>query len=243
MLAISAAKDHDVVLFTLRHGESLGQKNINAYKALGDDALPITKLGVRQSIAAGKLLAQACYMAGIPKVDMRTSTGERSSTTAELMYEFMNGRQLEVSLQDDVRLDKQKFGAFDGYFTSAEREANAPEAYARYMAEEKPKGEFYARPPGGESIADVRDRIRLAINDYVQSPIPVIAVSHGTNTLCAEDVLLHRGEDWVLQGLDKRPNCSIHMIYGSPERGYRAQIIADDPLLWAREFTNQQPRL
>lgn len=233
---IIAAKPHDTILFTLRHGESVGQKNVAAYKTLGDDAIPINRLGVLQSIASGKLLAKACQLAGVSEVDIRTSSGERSSTTALLIHEVMDGsKDLDVGLMEDRRLDKQKFGLFDGYFTSAERKAAVPEAYERYVLEEKPKGEFHARPPEGESIADVRERIRGAVREYVENRAPIISITHGTNALCIDDVLMDRGEAWILAGLDKRPNCSIHMFTGNCAQGFRHQVIADDPLKWSEQ--------
>jgi broad specificity phosphatase PhoE len=236
---ISAAKPHDMILFTLRHGESIGQKFISAYKTMGDDPLPITRLGVLQSIAVGKLAAKICQLAGIGQVDIRTSSGERSSTTALLIHEIMDGNvNLDVGMMEDRRLDKQKFGLFDGHFTSLERKAAEPEAYEQYVREEKPKGEFHARPPGGESIADVRERIRSAINDYTESHVPIISVTHGTNALCIDDVLMNRGEEWILAGLDKRPNCSFHMYAGNNTDGFTHHVVADDPLKWNEQYRN-----
>jgi 2,3-bisphosphoglycerate-dependent phosphoglycerate mutase len=230
---IRAVKPHDTILFTLRHGESIGQKFISAYKTLGDDPLPITRLGVLQSIAVGKLTAKICQFAGITQVDIRTSSGERSSTTALLIHEIMDGDiSLEVGMMEDRRLDKQKFGLFDGHFTSAERKAAVPEAYEQYVREEKPKGEFYARPPQGESIDDVRERIRTAVDGYTESHVPIISVTHGTNALCIDDVLMERGEEWILAGLDKRPNCSLHMYTGNKANGFTHHVVADDPLKW-----------
>jgi|GEM_PF-6688728 len=223
----------ELVVFVLRHGESLGQKNPAAYEALGDDALPITRHGVSQSIAAGKLLGRLCRLSGFENVDIRTSTGERSGTTAQIIFEIMDTTQLHLSLREDRRLDKQKFGAFDGYFTSAARRQNAPEAFAQYEAFEKPKGDFHARPPGGESIADVQARVERVIDEIIANPVPTILVTHGTNALCIENILMKRGESWVLASQDQRPNCSIHMLAGKPG-AMRHIAVADDPLGWSK---------
>lgn len=225
--------DKELVLFVLRHGESLGQKDPRAYKALGDDALPITRHGVSQSIAAGKLLSSLCLSSGFKRVDVRTSTGERSGMTALLISEIMDTTQLRIHFREDRRLDKQKFGAFDGYFTTAARKANVPEAYRKYETDEKPKGDFHARPPGGESIADVQDRVAEALEEIIEKPVPTVLVTHGTNALCVENILMNRGEEWVLASQDQRPNCSIHMLCGKP--GEMQHItVADDPLSWSK---------
>ena len=53
---ITQAQAGDLILFTMRHGQSRGQINQNAYKDLGDDNLPLTRRGVLQSrAAAGEL--------------------------------------------------------------------------------------------------------------------------------------------------------------------------------------------
>ncbi len=229
--------DQELVLFVLRHGESLGQKNPRAYEALGDDALPITRHGVSQSIAAGKLLSRLCVSSGFEKVDIRTSTGERSGTTAQLIAEIMDTTPLLINLREDRRLDKQKFGAFDGYFTSAARKQNAPVAFQHYEAHEKPKGDFYARPPGGESVADVQGRVAAVLEEILERPVPTILVTHGTNALCIENILMGHGEEWVLASQDQRPNCSIHMLYGKVG-AMRHIAVADDPLGWSRNNLN-----
>ncbi len=223
----------ELVLFVLRHGESLGQKNPNAYGALGDEVLPITRHGQRQSIAAAKLLARLCLQAEFKNVDIRTSTGERSTATAELIYEIMGTTPLAVSLREDQRLDKQKFGRFDGHFTSAARRMHAPEAFREYEEYEKPKGDFHARPPSGESVADVQSRIAGAIDDIISRPVPTVLVTHGTNALCIENILMGRGEEWVLASQDQRPNCSVHMLMGKPG-SMRHVAVADDPLGWSK---------
>lgn len=227
------AGDNELVLFVLRHGESLGQKNPRAYEALGDDALPITRRGYRESVAAAKMVARLCLLSGFDRVDIRTSTGERSGMTSDIIYDIMSTTPLNMNLREDERLDKQKFGAFDGYFTSAARRLNAPEAWQHYEEFEKPKGDFHARPPGGESVGDVQLRVAEVIREIIARPVPTIIVTHGTNALCVENALLGHGEEWVMAGQDKWANCSIHMLTGKPG-AIRHIPVADDPVSWSK---------
>src|SRR5690606_24398064 len=115
---------------------------------------------------------------------------KRSGHTAQVIHDVLTRGGIEVTLIEDPRLDKQKFGLFDGLFTRKERFETHPEAYKAYAEQEMREGEFYARPPEGESIADVQTRIADAVADLQRRPIPTIIVTHGTNTLCIENILM-----------------------------------------------------
>lgn len=222
-------RGHDLALFVLRHGESLGQVDINAYKTIGDDNIPLTQRGRRQAIAGGKILSALADAFGFANMRIITSTGQRSTRTALELFNAVNPGHLP-SLSYDARLDKQKFGKFDGLFTAQERREKHPQDYIVYETQLNAQGLFHARPPQGESIADVQERINTLIEDLRGTHMPTVLVTHGTNTLCIENALLGRGESWVLGGIDTRPNCSIRLITGRSENGYKAHTISNDPM-------------
>lgn len=228
--AASTTAPDELILLTLRHGESLGQRNIAAYKELGDHAIPITRLGIRQSIAAANIIGRLSFAAKFNSLQIISSTGERAETTAEILYDVLIGTRKDLALLKDGRLDKQKFGRFDGFFSDEERARSVPADYQTYLREEAPKGKFFARPPKGESIADVQDRMEECLAELMKNPKPTIIVTHGTNTLCIDNILLGLGEEWVLDNIDKRPNCSVHLITGSAEGGFKKTILAQKPL-------------
>lgn len=234
-------QDNDLVMFVLRHAESLGQKDIKYYKTLGDNHLPLTGLGVEQARAVGKIIDRLAFEAGIQDLKMFSSTGHRSSRTA---VEIFNQQTKRPYTDFDARLDKQKFGKFDGLFTKEERAAACPEDYPVFKDEmAKLRGVFFARPPEGESIKDVQDRMVPFFEERAKSGGASIVVTHGTNALCLEDIALDRGVDWIIERLDTRPNCAIRMITGNGRDGYRARTICTDPIAMLRQLVNKYPGL
>lgn len=221
--------ENDLALFVLRHGESLGQVDISAYKTIGDDKIPLTARGKLQAIAGGRILSALAEQIGFSDMRIITSTGQRSTRTALELFNALDPSHLPT-LSYDTRLDKQKFGKFDGLFTSAERRAVHPRDYKIYETHLQAEGLFHARPPQGESIGDVQARVSDFIDNLKGTHMPTILVTHGTNALCIENALLDRGEEWVLGGIDTRPNCSIRLLAGNAEKGYTAHTISNDPV-------------
>ncbi len=238
---LRALGQRDLVMFVLRHAESAGQKRQELYKTLGDNHLPITRLGVRQGNAVGQILARLIDEAGLENVRLISSTGHRSTRT---MVEIFRSLDQDTYVNVDARLDKQKFGKFDGLFSSAERAAAYPEDFAVFDAvKNQPNGIFYAQPPEGESIRMVQDRMRPFFTERKAHGSPTIVVTHGTNALCLEDIALDRGVEWIIDRLDTRPNCAIRMITGNEHDGYRARTICTDPIAMLKQIKKNDPPL
>lgn len=235
---LRALDERDMVMFVLRHAESAGQKKQELYKTVGDSHLPITKLGVRQAHAAGEVLARLVDAAGLDNVRLISSTGHRSTRT---MVEIFRSLDQDTYVNVDRRLDKQKFGKFDGLFTSEERAAAHPKGFAKFQQVKEKRGIFYARPPEGESMRDVQKRMVPFFEEHAKRGGTTIAVTHGTNALCLEDIALHRGVQWIIDRLDTRPNCAIRMITGNGDEGYRARTICINPITMLRKLQQGGP--
>jgi 2,3-bisphosphoglycerate-dependent phosphoglycerate mutase len=234
---VNAAQNDEQMLFVLRHGESRGQKDIRLYSKLGDTRIPLTDLGYRQARTAGKTIAALLKLAGIQENPIiYSSTGERSLATGASMLHVLIRHGYTTPFIPDMRLDKQKFGKFDGLFTRAERKASVPSDYARYVEEEVINGAFYARPPEGESIADVKGRAHDFLTTLPRDRVPKIIVTHGTNALCLEADAAGYLNQWVLDGQDKWPNCGIHILTGNAARGYRAIGFENDGIMLQKSF-------
>ncbi len=212
----------DFTFLVLRHGESLGQIFKGAYRALGDDKIPLTPKGSAQASAAGHIIGRLAQEWNVPFARILCSSGNRASHTAQEIFKkvalYKPGSTLEIA----PAIDKQKFGAFDGLFTDAEREAQC--------------GPLYARPPGGESVADVRDRIGMLFDGLRDAPGFYVIVTHGTNTLCIESILTGKDEAWIMDNVDTRGNCQIRMLAGHHETGFTAQDVCRDPLAWRMDL-------
>ncbi len=232
--------DKDFLLFVLRHGESQGQKNQDLYKELGDERIPLTPTGYKQSRNAGITISSLLDPASPQQPVIVTSTGERSLATGASILHVMIRRGFTAAFIPDRRLDKQRFGKFDGLFTNKERQKCWPEEYGLYNAQERNDGAFFARPPDGESIADVQDRLEDFLKSLPYDGCPRIIVTHGTNTLCIDNVLMNYGEEWVLSNQDLRANCAIRMISGNFNDGFSVLDIEDNPQNLDKNF---QPSL
>jgi 2,3-bisphosphoglycerate-dependent phosphoglycerate mutase len=215
------------VMFVLRHAESLGQKKQRVYKTLGDGNIPLTPHGVRQAEAAGVILAHIIEQSNLRHPQLISSTGHRSTRTT---VEIFNQLPRDTYINFDSRLDKQKFGDFDGLFTSEERMAKCPDTFPLFKKDKEERGIFYARPPNGESIEDVQMRMRPFFAERAAQKSPTIAITHGTNALCLEDIPLDRGVKWIVDRLDTRPNCAIRMITRDKDGAYSASTICTDPI-------------
>lgn len=235
---LRALRKRDIVMFVLRHAESAGQGQQELYKTLGDYHLPITRLGVRQANAAGDILAGLIAHSGLENARLISSTGHRSTRT---MVEIFTHLAPDTYVNVDPRLDKQKFGDFDGLFTSAEREAACPEGFKKFQKMKEKRGLFYARPPNGESMRDVQKRMTPFFEERAERGGVTIAVTHGTNALCLEDIALGRGVKWIIDRLDTRPNCAIRMITGNRKDGFTARTICTDPIATRAALAERAP--
>lgn len=149
-------------IYVTRHGQSQGQLDVDQYRICGDDNIPLTDLGHIQAVHAGELLRAF----NIHVAALYHSTSLRALQTGE---GILLALPYTPHIVPDKRIDKQKFGQFDGLFTDAEREAACPEAFARYQEELKIDGPLAARPPGGESILDVIDRVGVEMDEILEN--------------------------------------------------------------------------
>jgi 2,3-bisphosphoglycerate-dependent phosphoglycerate mutase len=227
------------VMFVLRHAESLGQKKQQVYKTMGDGNIPLTPHGVRQAKAAGVVLSYILEQSRLGHAQLISSTGHRSTRTT---VEIFNQLESDTYINFDARLDKQKFGDFDGLFTSEERMAACPDTFPVFQKSKEERGLFYARPPNGESIEDVQMRMRPFFTERVTQPLPTVIVTHGTNALCLEDIALDRGVQWIVDRLDTRPNCAIRMITRDRAGAFAASTICTDAVQMYEALCQRAPR-
>ena len=159
------------LLILVRHGES--EWNADG-RLVGRADPPLTALGLRQAEAAGHQLAierAASCPEGRPArpVEVRTSPLSRARVTAEVLAHAL-GCPGEVIVDEGlVELD---YGSLDGLRLSEVGQ----DRWAAWRADPT------WRPPGGESLAEVHDRVgRLcekAAAEIAERDRDVVAVSH-----------------------------------------------------------------
>jgi len=167
-----SAQGEPTVTLLLRHGQT--PMSVQKRYSGRTDA-PLTDAGVRQAAAAAKRLASA----GVDAIV--ASPLQRAVRTAE---EVAAATGIPVLTDEGFR--ETDFGAWEG-LTFAEVRARWPSEMARWLADPS------VAPPGGESFAQVSERVTAALHRVLASQAhqTVLIVSHVTpiKTLVAAALL------------------------------------------------------
>jgi broad specificity phosphatase PhoE len=200
-------------IFLVRHGESEANLDPIAYKK-GDHAIGLTPKGVEQAIAAAERLHAEVDARGPLNPIVWTSPYQRCRQTAAPIAE-----RLGAPLRENVLIREQEYGLFDG-LTDDECGARYPEWIDRQKRLTACLGKFYFRYPGGESRADVAQRVHQFFGTLHRDPYDTpIIVSHGVTTRAFLMMWLHLSVEWF----EKEPNpgnCAIRVIHCGTDAGY-----------------------
>jgi broad specificity phosphatase PhoE len=165
------------ILWLVRHGQSQGNVirdaadlggHKRARRPVRDADVQLTDLGVRQAQALGQ------WLAGQPEQPdaVLASPFERAVATAREMCRYLP--TIATAPSTDERLRDRDMGILDELTWLGIREDFPAEA-ARAIRE----GFFYYRPPGGESWADIRLRLRSVLSDLARTDVNgVLIVAH-----------------------------------------------------------------
>jgi phosphohistidine phosphatase SixA len=210
----AAAASPAAPLFVVRHARSVGQDNINNYRTIGDHALPLSPEKAPKQIETAGALINAFDGGRANGKPLRVifSTCVRAESTGLGIAQHL--RQ-PLTLQADTRLDKQSWGVFDGLFSDEERAEKFPDLAENYNAQVQALGLYYARPAGGQSIADIEALSEDLLHEIANDPAPTVLVTHGLNALVIEKIVHGHDEQWVLDRLDTVPNCNVRLITDS----------------------------
>lgn len=137
-------------IFIVRHGQSEGNVNKDLYREKPDYAMFLTDKGKQQAWVAG---LQIKSKIGAERIGLYHSSFFRARQTMEGSCANLDDKQIAY-IKEDPRLREQEWhsGLSKGWNYQAERER------AEY-------GQFYYRFKGGESCADVYDRV----SDFLHS--------------------------------------------------------------------------
>lgn len=148
-------------LWLVRHGQT--DWNLER-RYQGHSDTPLNATGMEQGELAAASLVGRRY-AAIYSSDLR-----RARTTAEII-----GRRLDMTVHLDARLREAHFGAWEG-MVATEIQTAYPAAWEARRLDLQ-----HARPPGGESVQDLADRVWAAIDELTarHPDGPLILVAHG----------------------------------------------------------------
>lgn len=203
-------------MWFVRHGES--QTNVSrrvaaasgalTYDTEGRDAdVPLTPHGVDQGNALSRWF-NTMRQTDRPDILIASPYARAVATAMRCVYGKNGDRVLHLKRYiKDERLREIGSGVLWGLTTEG-IEHQYPTESARYHRE----GAFYYRPPGGESWADVIERVRQALRDLCQDfpDEKVLVATHEKVILAARYVLLGWDEQEMLEA-DKvtAPNGSV----------------------------------
>lgn len=217
-------------IFLVRHGESLGNLDERAYRQFGDHNVPLTQWGYRQAAEAGAVIA--AYLAG---------TNEPGRRKPEIWYSpFLRTRQSKDALlealpnkfigdvREDYLLREQDFGLFTEIYDHAEQKQKFPDEFEKWARLRSNNGKFYARPPDGESRADVAQRMRLFLQTIMHEARhghdTILIVGHGVTNRAFEMNFLQHPVDWFERSSNPG-NADITLIEGTRETGYTSTLL------------------
>jgi len=192
------------IIYLIRHGETAwnaegrfqGQRNIS-----------LNATGHAQAAATSAALSH------LPFTAIYTSDLARSAETAACL-----ATPHGLSPIPDIRLREACFGAWEG-LTLTEIGARWPLLLATWQA-----NAHTTRPPGGETLAEVQQRVAAALGDCVaRHPDATIAlIGHGGTVRAVVATVL--GADLSIFRRLRLDNCSISIVQMSPERSVLRQL-------------------
>ncbi|MEJ8810544.1 histidine phosphatase family protein [Variovorax ureilyticus] len=211
------------MLWLVRHGQSAGNVARDAAEEGGlamidlawrDIDVPLSELGVEQSVALGK------WFGSLPADErpdvLLCSPYERARETARLIAMHTEPASADIELRIDERLREKEFGILDRLTKLGIRQKHPELSEQRVHV-----GKFYFRPPGGESWCDVILRLRSLL-EMVTREYPdrrVLVVAHQVIVNCTRYLLEQMGEKQILE-IDRQgdvPNCAV-TSYRAPPR-------------------------
>ncbi|MDL2403710.1 phosphoglycerate mutase family protein [Rhizobium mayense] len=217
-------------IFLVRHGESLGNLSDQAYRQFGDHNVPLTQWGYQQVLEAGRVIAS--HLEGRPsaesqKLSIWYSPYLRTRQSKDALLEVWPAG-LIADVREDYLLREQDFGLFTEIYDRAEQKRKFPEEFEKWARLRNSNGKFYARPPDGESRADVTQRVRLFIqtvkHESWNGKDNVIIVGHGVTNRAFEMNFLHHSVDWFERS-GNPGNADVTLIEGNATEGYASILI------------------
>ncbi|KAK4488013.1 hypothetical protein RD792_003752 [Penstemon davidsonii] len=224
-------------IILIRHGESTGNKDENAYGNSSDHSIPLTPLGIEQAKKAGTQIMEVLDNKSSSNCDWKVyfyvSPYERTrSTLREMGRAFPKSKVIGV--KEECRVREQDFGNFQ----DAQKMKQLKETRNKF-------GRFFYRFPEGESGADVYDRVSNFLeslwrdidmkrlpNNPEDNDLNIVIVSHGL----AIRIFLMRWFKWTVEQFEslKSPkNCEFRVMQLGSSGEYSLAVHHDEEKLKA----------
>nr|XP_016442624.1 PREDICTED: phosphoglycerate mutase-like protein AT74 [Nicotiana tabacum] len=219
-------------IILVRHGESEGNLDKNVYAITPDHRVQLTEKGKEQSKKAGEIIRGVVCDKGncSSKVYFYVSPFLRTRETLKEIGAAFCSSEI-VGVREECRLREMDYAKFQN-----------TEKMEEYKMEREKYGKFFYRFPGGESAADVYDRVSGFIDslwrDIDMDMIPygakedlnVVVISHGLTIR----VLLMKIFRWTPEQIDNLvspKNAEVRIMELGNEGEYSLALHHDDQTL------------
>jgi len=211
----SEEEDPERLMYIVRHGESMGNVNLSAYREYGDHRLPLTENGREMARQSGKFLSQELkqkFPDEQPWIEMWVSPFTRTRETAIAMLQGGLGKWVK-KVSESPHLVEQDWGLLEGQNIGADEVYNRfPESMKRVRLQANQNGKFYARLPQGESVADVYSRVTNLLGSVSRRQAKyTIIVTHGITGRALIMRMFKHTPEWFESSVNL-PNCSVYRI-------------------------------
>lgn len=163
-----------MTILLIRHAESAANFDHSIYDNTPDHNIPLTEKGQQQARDAGIFLKD-WYKNNPPKKEVRLWCSPYKRTLQTLMgfKETIGewawnkcGRGKDIHFDDRLREREWGHYSYQHYLEGTELQKQMPKIHSHYnMVRNSEMGRYYARPMGGESVADITDRLRSFFQD------------------------------------------------------------------------------
>jgi broad specificity phosphatase PhoE len=227
------------LLVLVRHGQSqrnvvkkrnhfyLDDESRKSVKGIPDHLIPLTEEGCRQAAVTGHALRET-----FGTFDYVFHSGyTRTIETAEhLLAAYPAEERARMAVRHHLFIRER-----DGGHTYDMTDAEASAAFPWLQDYWSTFGPFFARPPGGESLAQVCERVYAFLQKVARTMAGkrVLVVSHAGTMWCLRYVL----EGWTYEEADRRfstepmPNCAV-TSYRFDEAARRLQLGDAGRIFW-----------
>lgn len=220
-IRLEIGRRRPLTVLLVRHGQSQTNIDKSLHRSLVDPDVELTDLGQSQAKEAGIFLDG--WLAHEKKRAFRVyrSDYRRAVQTSDIIVEQLRShKRFDTRIDDRIR--ELEFGYSDLVDNKELAEAFPP--YYAYTELWSSDAKYYRRRLGGESPADVGDRLRHFIGamyrDQDRYGIDTfVVINHGLTSRVLAKLLLKQDRVWYAE--QKNPgNCAIRLIEGKADRGY-----------------------
>lgn len=205
----------------VRHGQSQTNVDPRLHSTIPDPDVELTNEGREQAARAGAFLRDWLSRNHRGPFRLYRSDYKRAIQTSDIIAQLISV-DAGMSIREDDRIRELEFG-----YSDTIPDANSEETLRHYNAYKDlwdGEAKFYRRRLGGESPADVGDRLRHFIGamyrDQEKYGINTfVVVNHGLTSRVLAKLLLKGDRAWYAK--QKNPqNCAIRLIVGKNDHGY-----------------------